>query len=132
MQRVLIEIVGFLVPIVEACGALIIVLEVSRTIVQYVGAFFGLLPAHTTGLRLRLGRAMVMALEFQVAADILKTALSPSWNDILLLAALIGLRTVLNYLLEYELRLLRSKAEDSNDGDLLADHFDRAIGKRRS
>ena len=28
------------------------------------------------------------------------------WNDILLLAALIGLRTVLNYILERELKML--------------------------
>jgi uncharacterized membrane protein len=65
------------------------------------------------GLRVRLGRSMVMGLEFQVAADILKTALSPTWNDILLLAALIALRTVLNYLLEYELRTLESDQRPS-------------------
>jgi uncharacterized membrane protein len=55
-----------------------------------------------------LGQSMVMGLEFQVAADILKTALAPSWNDILLLAALIGLRTVLNYLMERELRMIEA------------------------
>ena len=42
----------------------------------------------------------------QVAADILKTGLSPTWEDILLLAAIIGLRTLLNYLLERELEML--------------------------
>lgn len=47
-----------------------------------------------------------MGLEFQVAADILKTALAPLWNDILLPAALIALRTVLDYLLEAELEKL--------------------------
>ena len=52
-----------------------------------------------------------MGLEFQVAADVLKTALAPTWNDVGLLAALIGLRTLLNYLLEREVRLL--KAEES-------------------
>ena len=49
-----------------------------------------------------------MGLEFQVAADILKTGLSPKWEDILFLAALIGLRTILNYFLERELRALNS------------------------
>jgi uncharacterized membrane protein len=57
-------------------------------------------------MRVRLGQAMVMGLEFQVAADILKTALAPTWNDILQLAALIALRTVLNFLLERELEAL--------------------------
>ncbi len=60
-------------------------------------------------LRIRLGKNMVMGLEFLVAADILKTSVSPSWEDILFLAALIGLRTLLNFLLEYELRLLNPR-----------------------
>jgi uncharacterized membrane protein len=47
-----------------------------------------------------------MGIEFQVAADVLKTGFAPSWNDVGLLAALIGLRTLLNYLLEMELRTL--------------------------
>jgi uncharacterized membrane protein len=48
---------------------------------------------------------MVLGLEFLVAADILKTALASTWNDIALLAALIALRTVLSYVLERELRV---------------------------
>ena len=59
-------------------------------------------------LRIRLGQAMVIGIEFQVAADVLKTALAPTWNDILLLAALIALRTVLNFLLERELQALNT------------------------
>jgi uncharacterized membrane protein len=108
VEETLKQALGFVVPLVEACGALIIVLEVLRTIVRYLLTFFRRDPVPMRGLRVRLGRSMVMGLEFQVAADILKTALSPTWNDILLLAALIGLRTVLNYLLEYELRMLEA------------------------
>jgi uncharacterized membrane protein len=103
--------IGFTVPIVEACGALVIVLEVIRTALLYLLSFFGRKPRYVPALRIRLGQSMVMGLEFQVAADILKTALSPAWNDILLLAALIGLRTVLNYLLERELEAIRVKDE---------------------
>ena len=103
------------VPVIELCGALVIILEVIRTAVQYIGGFFRHSPLHRTALRMRLGQSMVMGLEFQVAADILKTALSPTWNDILLLAALIGLRTVLNYLLERELKVLRGDAADHPD-----------------
>ncbi|MCD6519654.1 MAG: DUF1622 domain-containing protein [Anaerolineae bacterium] len=65
-------------------------------------------PGQVVSLRIRLGQSMVMGLEFQVAADILKTGLSPKWEDILFLAALIGLRTILNYFLERELRALNS------------------------
>ena len=56
----------------------------------------------------RSGRTFEGEPEFQVVADILKTAWAPSWNDILQLAALIALRTVLNFLLERELEALDS------------------------
>ncbi len=62
-----------------------------------------------------------MGLEFQVAADILRTALCPTLNDMVFLAALIGVRTVLNYLLECELRGLSAAASSSDGGQQRAE-----------
>ena len=102
--------IGYAIPAVEACGALVIVIEVIRTIIKYLAVCVRRECIVMGPLRIRLGQAMVLGLEFQVAADILRSALAPTWNDILLLAALIALRTVLNYLLEYELRTLDADA----------------------
>ena len=59
--------------------------------------------AATEATRLTLGRWLVLALEFQVAADILRTAATPTWTDLGQLAAVIVLRTVLNYVLRKEI-----------------------------
>jgi hypothetical protein len=40
---------------------------------------------------------------FEVAADILRTAIAPSWTEIGKLAAIVGLRTALNYFLQQEI-----------------------------
>ena len=114
MEQILTSAIEFVVPVVEACGAAIVVLEVLRTVVGYVSTVVRRDPLHMNTLRLRLGQALVLGLEFQVAADVLKTALAPSWNDIGLLAALIGLRTVLNYVLEREVRILKSEEASSS------------------
>ncbi len=114
--------ISYLVPLVEACGALVVVLGVVQAIVSYLRSFLTRDPLHTAGLRLQLGQSMVMGLEFQVAADILKTALSPSWNDVALLAALIGVRTVLNYVLERELAALARAC--LNAGESLQDQVE--------
>lgn len=53
-------------------------------------------------IRLRLGRWLTLAIEFELAADILRTAVTPTWNDIGQLAAIVVLRTVLNYFLQRE------------------------------
>ncbi len=54
-------------------------------------------------VRLKLGRWLALALEFELAADILRTAVAPTWNEIGQLAAVVVLRTTLNYFLQMEI-----------------------------
>lgn len=54
-------------------------------------------------VRLSLGRWLALGLEFALAADILRTAVAPTWRDIGQLAAIAVLRTGLNYSLEREI-----------------------------
>jgi uncharacterized membrane protein len=106
-QETLQMIFSYIIVAVELLGALVVVVGVARAVVYWFRHVVIDYDTHEiTALRVQLGKSMVMALEFQVAADILKTGLSPTWEDILLLAATITLRTVLNYLLERELELL--------------------------
>ncbi len=56
-------------------------------------------------IRLKLGRALALGLEFTIASDILRTAVAPTPGDIMNLAAIIILRTLLNYFLEQEIRV---------------------------
>ena len=53
-------------------------------------------------VRLRLGRRLALAPEFALAADILLTAVAPTWEEIGKLAAIVVLRTALNYFLQRE------------------------------
>ena len=94
------------VAIVETFGAFTILTGAFRSIWIYLRRFWKPGNHDFDRLRAEFGQSLVMGLEFQVAADILKTAISPTWNDILLLAATILLRTVLNYLLELEFHML--------------------------
>lgn len=54
-------------------------------------------------VRLKLGRWLAVALEFELAADILRTAVAPTWTEIGQLAAIAVLRTALNYFLQQEI-----------------------------
>jgi uncharacterized membrane protein len=68
-------------------------------------------------VRLTLGRWLGVGLEFELAADILRTAITPTWKDIEQLAAIAALRTALNYFLAKEVEKEASpgqrRAEDS-------------------
>ncbi len=97
---------------VEAAAAIVIGLA---AIEATFGSLILFLPGHrnravpgSTGdakevVRLRLGRWLAVSLEFETAADILRTAVAPTWNEIGQLAAIVVLRTALNYFLEQEI-----------------------------
>ncbi|GAA5514392.1 hypothetical protein Dcar01_03147 [Deinococcus carri] len=67
-------------------------------------------------IRLRLGRWLSVVLELLLAADILRTAVSPTWDAIGRLAAIAGIRTALNYFLGQEVReeAQRQRREDAD------------------
>ncbi|TDB71433.1 DUF1622 domain-containing protein [Micromonospora sp. KC723] len=89
----LVEIAGALVIFVGACwAALRFVVEGSRRRSAAV----------LTPIRLSLGRFLTLGLEFQLAADILRTAFSPTLDQIARLAAIATIRTALNFVLRRE------------------------------
>jgi uncharacterized membrane protein len=54
-------------------------------------------------IRLRLARGMLLALDFEVGSDILKTILVPSTSELTILAVVVGIRIVLSWSLSKEI-----------------------------
>ena len=69
-------------------------------------------------VRLTLGRWLAVALEFELAADILNTAVTPTWSDIEKLAAIAALRTALNYFLDRDIRAESAPAQRAGEREL--------------
>ena len=63
---------------------------------------------------LRLGRWLVAGLTFQLAADVLETAITTSWDEVARLAAIAAIRTFLNYFLERDLGEIRQRSAQSD------------------
>ncbi|MGW8540132.1 DUF1622 domain-containing protein [Streptomyces albidoflavus] len=62
-------------------------------------------------IRLSLGRFLALGLEFQLAGDVLRTAIAPSFDQIGQLAAIAAIRTGLNFFLGREIEAERREAE---------------------
>ncbi len=88
-----------------------------------IEAFFTAIPAAfvkgdaTLGARRRayrlFGTWLTLALEFELAADIIRSATAPTWTDIGQLAAIAVIRTFLNYFLERDMRSDRDAKKES-------------------
>jgi uncharacterized membrane protein len=61
-------------------------------------------------LRHLLGYYLLLGLEFLIAADIIETLMKPTPQDLLVLGAIIVIRTVISYSLNAELKLERREA----------------------
>ena len=55
-------------------------------------------------VRFVFSRYLIMGLEFQLAADIIGTAVSPSWDQLGKLAVIATIRTFLSFFLQYEIK----------------------------
>ena len=89
---------------VEIFGAGLVTLGVCLAIVHLVRTFAARKPAEFTETRLILARYLALALEFELGADILGTAISPSWDQIGKLGAIAVIRTGLNFFLSKEMK----------------------------
>ena len=100
------ELTSTLASGIELLAAMIIGIAVIEAVARTARVFLHpeLPPSAKEDLRLRLGRWLAVALEFELGADILRTAIAPSWSDIGMLAAIAAIRTGLNYFLDKEIQ----------------------------
>lgn len=103
------DVVDTLIPVVELIGALVIGVGVVVAFGAYVLSELRVHARSYEQIRLILGRFLALGLEFQLAADILATAVSPTFEQIGMLAAIATIRTALNYFLAQEI----ARAEQS-------------------
>ena len=100
--------------IARVAAALALAVESAAIVIVFVGsaeAFVSLLrvmlPGSTHGARKavwrRFGVWLLLGLEFELAADIIRSVISPTWKDIGELGAIAVIRTFLNYFLEQDL-----------------------------
>ncbi len=96
---------------VELIGAIIIGLGVVIGFATFVISAVRAREVKFNAIRLTVARYLALGLEFQLAADILSTAIAPSWNEIGKLGAIAVIRTGLNYFLSREMREERATEE---------------------
>ncbi|MFF3327926.1 DUF1622 domain-containing protein [Streptomyces sp. NPDC002889] len=103
--------IGLLARAVEGAGALIIFVGAVWASGQFVMAGARGRGAGFNRIRLSLGRFLVLGLEFQLAGDVLRTAVAPGFAEIGQLAAIAAIRTALNYFLGREIAQERAELD---------------------
>jgi uncharacterized membrane protein len=99
--------------VIVVIDALALIIIVVGTIETFFNGLILMLSSRTSHERhdiwLRYLRWLVAGLTFQLAADIIETSISTSWDAVGRIAAIAAVRTFLNYFLEHDLDGLRER-----------------------
>ncbi len=104
VEEIIVDLVLWLKLAIEATGALVIGAGMTLAARRFLRGSFPPRVEDFIDVRLTLARFLAIALEFQLGADILSTAVAPSWDAIGKLGAIAVIRTALNYFLSREMQ----------------------------
>ncbi|MGH6865864.1 MAG: DUF1622 domain-containing protein [Methyloceanibacter sp.] len=95
------EIASYIALVIEAGAVLVVSFGALQSIAGVAGAIFSRTADEMAGRKIWLKFAtwILLALEFALAADLVRTAVAPTWQDIAKLAVIATIRTMLNYFL---------------------------------
>lgn len=101
------EILNLAAIVIGVIGAGVIIWGVLLTVIRFLWLEITGIKKEDLGesresLRQQFGSYILLGLEFLVAADIIKTILEPELQELLILGAIVAIRTVLSYFLNLE------------------------------
>jgi uncharacterized membrane protein len=129
-ESTVINLVQWLKLLLEITGAMVIVIGVIIAGYYFFRSLVSARIRNYNRIRLVLARYLALALEFQLGADIISTAVAPTWDQIGQLGAIAFIRTALNYFLTKEMKEEQEAAEmEERSGARLEAQTDSASGK---
>lgn len=95
IERIFEIFVQICILLIESAGIVIIVVSMVR-------GFAGFLR-HRSDIRIQLAQGIMLALEFKIGSEVLRSVIVKGWSELATLAAVILLRSLLTLLLHWEI-----------------------------
>lgn len=110
MHELLVEGVSDVVPVIETVGVLIVLWGVFQGFIMLTCRLWMVLRQRPTSgsletIRLLISERLVLGLEFFLAGDVIQTIVVPSWQSLGVLGGIVGIRTVIVYFLDKEMKM---------------------------
>ncbi|MCS5420357.1 MULTISPECIES: DUF1622 domain-containing protein [Psychrilyobacter] len=116
MQNLIRIINEIIINMCQLLASIVILLGVIKALIIYVKDLLFQKNSLDTiqESRLEIGHSFSLGLAFLIGASILKTIITPNWNDIGQLAATIAIRTTLNHFLLNDLKNIFEKENNAD------------------
>jgi uncharacterized membrane protein len=113
MEQALGELAEYIALIVESVAIGVVAFGAVEAFVRLFQPFISWPPSEgwRKSIWVDFGVWLLLGLQFALAADIIRSVIAPTWEDLGFLAAIAGIRTFLNYFLERD--IARSTSEEA-------------------
>ena len=101
LEHIVAQFLPEIISLLELIGIAVITFGSVKAFYHYSKAF---LTKKRYTIRIELANALALGLEFKMGAEILKTVLVRSLNEILILGAIILLRALLSLMIHFEIK----------------------------
>ena len=96
--------VKYLILLVEFVGVAVVMGSIVKGIVDAI--------KKDEHMRLNLVEGIALAMSFKIGGELLRTVIVRTWDEILLLGAVILLRAALTFYIQWEIRIEKKKKEE--------------------
>ena len=100
LHHLLESVIPVVISLLELIGVIVILIAGIKSFIQYLANLVG---KGNYNIKIELGQALSLALEFKMGAEILKTVLVTKMDEIWILGAIIVLRAVLALVIHWEI-----------------------------
>ena len=106
-MKIFTEILEVITVLIEVVAIIVLLLGVASAVIGFIKLLFTKKDAQLKHpillVKIELGRYILLSLEFLIAADIIDSVLDPNWQGILMLAAIVAIRTLISFFLNHEI-----------------------------
>ena len=101
LEHIVSLILGILIPLCELIGIFVVAVSAIGAFLHYL---YGLIKKDGYDIKFQLANGLALSLEFKMAAEILRTVLVQSMDELYMLGAVILIRALLSLLIHWEIK----------------------------
>lgn len=101
LEHIMLRFLPSLIHVLEAMGIIVLTIGAANGFYHYLVSLFN---SHPSTSRSHFANSMAISLEFKLAAEILKTVLVRTIDEIIILGAIILLRALMTLIIHWEIK----------------------------
>ncbi|RRD38860.1 DUF1622 domain-containing protein [Leptotrichia sp. OH3620_COT-345] len=95
------KVIPYITGTLEMTGVMIIAIATIKAVYYLIKSKFDI---NNSIIRIEFAKALTFSLEFKLGSEILKTVIIRTWNEVMILSAIVILRVIMTVIIHWEIK----------------------------